>query len=196
MKRRTFDTLMSGAGLLLAAVLVIAGGLLTWGHNYVTGQVHDQLAAQKIFFPSADDPSVAGAQFAAMRTYGGKQLTTGDQAEVYANHFIAVHLREIGGGKTYAELSARSNANPDDAELADQVQTMFRGETLRGLLLDAYAFATIGKIAGIAAIVAFASALGLLVLSALGFVHARRVTPDTEVLVVHEPEPERARASQ
>jgi len=190
MKRRTFDTLMSAAGLLLALVLVVAGGLLTWGHNYVTDQVHDQLAAQKIFFPPADDPSIAGPQFAAVRAYGGKQLTTGAQAEVYADHFIAVHLQEIGGGKTYAELSAKSNANPDDTELAEQVQTMFRGETLRGLLLDAYAFATIGQIAGIAAIVAFVSAALLLALSALGFVHARRITPDTEVLVVHEREHE------
>ena len=42
-----------------------------------------------------------------MRQYAGQQLTTGAQAETYADHFIAVHLKEIGGGKTYAQLSAR-----------------------------------------------------------------------------------------
>lgn len=182
MRRRTFDTLISAAGLVLVLVLVVAGGLLTWGNRYVTNEVHDQLAAQKIFFPAADDPSVAGPEFAAMRRYGGQQLTTGAQAEVYANDYIAAHLANIGGGKTYAELSAKAQANPDDAKLAEQVQTMFRGETLRGLLLNAYAFGTIGEIAGIAAIAAFVGAGLLLILSAFGFVHARKIAPDEEVL--------------
>lgn len=193
MRRRTFDTLMSAAGLVLTVVLIVAGGLLTWGHDYVTDQVHDQLAAQKIFFPPADDPSVAGPQFAAMRKYGGEQLTTGAQAQVYADHFIAVHLEEIGGGKTYSELSAKSNADPENAKLAEQVQTMFRGETLRGLLLNAYAFATIGKIAGIAAIAAFVGAALLLVLSVLGLIHARRITPDVEMLGMSGPGDESGR---
>lgn len=182
MRRRTFDTLMSAAGLVLVTVLVVAGGLLTWGSTYVKGQVHDQLAAQKIYFPPADDPSVAGPEFAAMRRYGGQQLTTGAQAEVYANDFIAAHLKKIGGGQTYAELSSKSQANPDDAKLAGQVQTMFRGETLRGLLLNAYAFGTIGEIAGIAAVVAFIGAGVLLILAILGFSHARKGAPDAELL--------------
>jgi hypothetical protein len=182
MRRRTFDTLISTAGIVLVLVLVVAGGLLTWGHNYVTNQVHDQLAAQKIFFPPADSPAVAGPEFAAMRKYGGKQLTTGAQAEVYADHFIAEHLKKTGGGKTYAELSSESQANPDDAKLAEQVQTMFRGETLRGLLLNAYAFGTMARIAGLAAIAAFIGAGLLLILSVLGLVHARRIDPDVEVM--------------
>ena len=48
------------------------------------------------------------------------------------------------------------------------------GSTLRGLLLYGYAFATIGTIAGIAAIAAFAGAGFLLVLFALGLWHAHR----------------------
>ena len=90
-----------------------------------------------------------------MRQYGGQQLTTGAQAQVYADHFIANHLKEAGGGKTYAQLSAEAIAQPKNTALAAQVATMFKGETLRGLLLDAYAFGTMGMIAGIAAIAAF-----------------------------------------
>ena len=87
-----------------------------------------------------------------MRQYDGQQLTTGDQAEVYADHFIANHLKAIGGGKTYAQLSAESLADPKDVKLRARSQTMFKGETLRGLLLNAYAFGKMGTIAGIAAV--------------------------------------------
>ena len=93
-----------------------------------------------------------------MRQYGGQQLTTGAQAEVYADHFIANHLIKIGGGKTYAQLSTEAQAQPNNAKLAAVVNTVFKGETFRGLLLNAYAFGTIGMIAGIAAVVAFIGA--------------------------------------
>ena len=78
--RRTFDVLISAAALLMVAVLAVAGGLLTWGHNYITTQVHNQLAAQKIFFPAANSAAVAAPEFKAMHQYGGQQLTTGAQA--------------------------------------------------------------------------------------------------------------------
>ena len=129
----------------------MAGGLLTWAHSYISNEVHTQLAAQQIYFPAANSEAVAAPEFEAMRQYGGQQLTTGAQAEVYADHFIANHLKEIGGGKTYAQLSAESIAQPNNAKLAAQVATVFKGETLRGLLLNAYAFGTMGMIAGIAA---------------------------------------------
>jgi hypothetical protein len=181
MRRRTFDALATTAGLLIAGLLLVAGGLLTWGHNFVTSEVHTQLAAQKIVFPPAGSDAVQGPQFAAMRQYGGQLMTTGAQAQVYADDFIAVHLREIGGGQTYAQLSAKALASPKDTALAAQVQTMFRGETLRGLLLNAYAFWTIGQIMFWAAIAAFAGA-GLLILLALfGFIHLRRTAPDAQI---------------
>ena len=120
-----------------------------------------------------------------MRQYGGQQLTTGAQAEVYADHFIANHLKVIGGGKTYAQLSAEAIAKPADTALAAQVATVFKGETLRGLLLNAYAFGTMGTIAGIAAIAAFIAAAVMLILSGLGLIHARRTTPGTEILTGH-----------
>ncbi len=158
----------------MVGVLVVAGSLLTWGHVYIGNEVHNQLAAQKIVFPAANSPAVAAPEFQAMRQFGGQQMTTGAQAEVYADHFIANHLKKIGGGETYAQLSTQSLAQPNNAKLAAQVDTMFKGETLRGLLLNAYAFGTIGVIAGIAAIAAFVAAGLLLVLSLLGLFHARR----------------------
>ena len=181
MRRRTFDALAATAGVLIAGLLLVAGGLLTWGHNFVTSEVHTQLAAQKIVFPPADSPAVAGPQFAPMRAYGGQLMTTGAQAQVYADHFIAVHLKEIGGGQTYSQLSAKALANPKDQALAAQVQTMFRGETLRGLLLNAYAFWTIGQIMLWAAIAAFAGAGLLLILALFGFIHLRRTAPQAEI---------------
>ena len=181
MRRKTFDSLISATGLLLVVVLAVAGGLLTWANVYINNQVHDQLAAQQIFFPPANSPAVAAPEFASMRKYGGQQLTTGAQAEVYADHFIANHLKVIGGGKTFSQLSAAAKAQPNNTKLAAQVSTVFEGETLRGLLLNAYAFGTMATIAGIAAIAAFVAAALLLVLSGLGLYHARRTQPTEKV---------------
>ncbi len=177
MNRKILDRLISWVGLTLAAVLIVAGSLLTWGHNFITHEVSTQLGAQQIFFPAKGSPATAGPEFAPMRKYAGQQLTTGSQAETYADHFIAVHLEEIGGGKTYAQLSAEAQADPTNTKLAATVATVFKGETLRGLLLNAYAFGTMGTIAGIAAIIAFVGALIMLLLSGLGLWHSRRV-PD------------------
>ena len=185
MKRRTFDVLVSIVGLFLAAVLVVAGALLTWAHNFVDNQVHTQLAAQKIYFPAKNDPGIQAPEFAAMKKYAGEQLTTGAQAETYADHYIANHLKSIGGGKTYAQLSTESKANPSDTKLAGTVETMFKGQTLRGLLLNAYAFGTMGTIAGIAAVCAFVAAAVMLVLGLLGLWHSRRTPPSAEILAGH-----------
>ena len=183
MRRKTFDALLTSAGLVLAIVLVVAGGLLLWAHNFVDSQVHSQLAAQQIFFPKAGTDSInEPAVKPYLSKYAGQQLVNGAQAEAYANHFIAVHIQGIAGGKTYAQLSAASQANPTDTKLAGQVQTVFRGETLRGLLLNAYAFWKMGQIALVAAIAAFAAAGILLIMSLLGYAHLRRVPVETEVM--------------
>lgn len=189
MKRRTFDVLASIAGLFLAAVLVVAGSLLSWAHNFVTHEVHSQLSAQQIYFPPKGSPAIAGDEYAAVRKYAGQQLTTGAQAQAYADHFIANHLNQIGGGKTYAQLSSQAQANPSDTKLAGAVQTMFRGETLRGLLLNAYAFDTMATIAGIAAVAAYLAALVLLVLGLLGLRHSRRTPATDELLTRHHHQP-------
>lgn len=140
----------------------------------------------QIFFPAKGSPATAGADFAPMRKYAGQQLTTGAQAETYADHFIAVHLKEIGGGKTYAQLSTEAQADPTNTKLAATVETVFKGETLRGLLLNAYAFGTMGAIAGIAAIGAFIGALIMLILSGLGLWHSRRA-PEAHVSATETP---------
>jgi hypothetical protein len=191
MRRKTFDALATAAGLVIAAVLLVAGILLAWGHSFVTSEVHTQLAAQQIYFPPAGSPAIKAPEFAAMHQYAGQQMTTGAQAEVYADHFIANHLKAIGGGKTYAQLSAASLAQPKNAALAAQVQTVFRGETLRGLLLNAYAFGKIATIMGIAAIGAFIGAALMLMLSVLGLVHERRTGPAAEIFPkLGTPQPE------
>src|SRR5579863_896787 len=126
MRRRTFDSLISAAGLLLVAVFLVAGGLLAWTSNYINNEVHTQLAAQQIHFPAANSAAVAAPEFQAMRQYGGQLMTTGAQAEVYADHFIANHLKVIGGGKTYAQLSAEAQTQPNNANLATQADTVFK----------------------------------------------------------------------
>jgi hypothetical protein len=181
MRRKTFDVLTSAVGLALAVIMLVAGGLLLWGHNFINNEVHNQLAAQKIVFPANNSPAIKAPEFAAMHQYAGQLMTTGAQAEVYADHFIANHLKVIGGGLTYSQLSAKAIAQPKNAALAGQVATVFKGETLRGLLLNAYAFGTMGMLAGIAAIVAFAGGIVLLILSALGFAHQRRAPAEAEI---------------
>ncbi len=182
MRRKTFDTLVSLTGMLLVVVLIVAGALLTWGHVYINNEVYTQLSSQKIYFPAANSPAVAAPEFSAMKQYGGQLLTTGAQAEVYADHFIANHLKDVANGKTYAQLSSEAQSQPNNTTLANQVETLFKGEALRGMLLNAYAFGTIGTIMGFAAIGAYIAAAIMLVLSILGLYHARKADPADEIL--------------
>ncbi|HEX7537266.1 MAG TPA: hypothetical protein VF391_09705 [Dermatophilaceae bacterium] len=181
MRRKTFDALLTAGGLVLAAVLLASGCLLWWAHSFVSDQVHTQLSQQQIFFPPKGEATASPEVGPFINQYAGQQLLNGQQAEAFANHYIAVHLKESGGGLTYAQLSTKARANPDDAKLKGQVDTAFKGETLRGLLLNAYAFDTMGRIAGIAAIGAFIGAAVMLILSLLGFSHLRRVSPEAEL---------------
>jgi hypothetical protein len=188
MRRRTFDALLATGGLVVAIVLAVAGGLLMWAHGFVNNEVHTQLAQQQISFPAKGSPALkSDAEITRYVTpYAGQQVTNGQQAEVFADHYIAVHLREIGAGQTYSQVSSKFlTMKPTDANyqtVAQTRQTLFMGETLRGMLLNAYAFWKMGQIAAIAAIVSFATAGVMLLLSALGFAHLRRVSPEAEVL--------------
>ena len=157
------------AGFALAAVLLVAGGLLLWGSAYVHNTVQGQSAAQQIFFPpkAAFAHAQAGTEITpsmipSVSQYAGQQLLTGQQAEAYANNFIAVHITNMTGGKTYAQLSTAALANPKDTKLAGLVATVFKGETLRSMLLNAFGWWKVSQITYIAAIVSFA--LGGLVL--------------------------------
>jgi hypothetical protein len=184
MRRKTLDALLTTGGLVVATVLLIAGGLLTYGHSFVHNEVKTQLAAQQIYFP---DKGSAGLDVPAIQPYlekyAGKQLLNGPEAKAFADHYIAVHLNEAGGGKTYAQLSALAQKDPTNTALAAQVATAFKGETLRGMLLNAYAFDTMGELALIAAIVSFSGAGLMLLLSGLGFVHLRREDHTTDSTV-------------
>jgi hypothetical protein len=182
MRRRTFDIILTAVGGVLAVGLLIAGGLLTWGYHFANQTVHDQLAAQQIFFPPKGSDALSSPEVGPyLNQYAGQQLTTGAQAEAYADHFIKVHLKEVAGGKTYAQVSSEAQKNPTDQQLQQQVQTLFRGETLRGMLLNAYAFWKFGQIALYAAIASFIGAVALLVLTGLGWRHARHVAPEQQV---------------
>src|ERR1700731_2125581 len=152
----------------LIGILVFCAGFLFWGNSFIHNQISTELTAQQIYFPAANSPAIAAlpaADATAMNFYGGQQLTTGDQAKVYANSFIGVHLNEVAGGLTYSQLSAKAMANPTDTKMAGQVATLFKGETLRGLLLNAYGWGTIGTYAMYAgnglALAAFAVFVGL-----------------------------------
>jgi hypothetical protein len=148
----------------LIFVFGLVSGLAFWGSSFSHSQVSDQLAAQNITFPASDSKAITSlppADADAMRQYGGQQLVNGDQAKVYADHFIQVHLNEIAGGQTYADLSAKAQANPTDTKLAGQVQTIFRGTTLRSMLLDAYGWWTVGTVAFYAAIAMLVATIGV-----------------------------------
>ncbi len=182
MKRRTFDKLLSSVGFVMTAVLVVAGILLMWGYSFANSNVHNQLAEQKIYFPPLGSKALASSEIGPyLNQYAGQQLLTGPQAEAYANHFIDVHLSEVANGQTYAQVSTQAQADPTNTKLAGEVNTLFKGETLRGLLLEAYAFWQIGQIALDAAIAAFTGAFIMLVLSVLGLIHLSRASPKAEI---------------
>lgn len=179
MRRKVFDILASLGGLIVAVTLIVAGGLAMWGYSFASSNVHDQLAQQQIVFPDKGSQALDSPQIGPyLNQYAGQKLTTGAQAKAYADHFIAVHLSEMPYGGVYSQVSAASRANPKDAALAAEVQTSFQGTTLRGLLLEAYAFSVFATIAFWAGIAAFVLAALMLILVAFGFWHARRV-PDT-----------------
>jgi hypothetical protein len=179
MRRRTLDLLLTWVGVLLTVTLLGAGGLLVWGYSFASSTVHTQMAAQKIYFPAKGSSELSSPLIKPYLTpYAGQQLLTGQEAEVYADHFIAVHLQEIGGGLTYSQLSAKAMANPTNKTLAGQVQTMFQGTMLRSTLLTAYAFSVFAMIALWSMIACFALGILTLLLTLLGLRHYRRVDPE------------------
>jgi hypothetical protein len=198
MKRRTLDILFSIGGLVLAGLLLVAGFVLSSNATFAKTYVTDQLSQQRIYFKTADTLTEEEKQRACLVEYAGQQLTTGKQAECYANNFIGLHLQSVAGGKTYAELGdtqtqlraqvqqAQQAKDPNLASLQQQLttvttqrETLFKGETLRGLLLTSYGFSEFGAKAATAATVAYLGSALLALLSALGLVHAFR-TPRTK----------------
>ena len=189
MRRKTFDILASLGGIVVVVALLIAGALATWGYSFASNNVHDQLSQQQITFPAKGSQALASPEIGPyLNQYAGQELTTGPQAKAYADHFIAVHLSEMPYGGVYSKVSAAAQADPKNTTLQTEVQTVFRGTTLRGLLLEAYAFSVFATIAFWAAIASFTLAFLMAVLVGFGFWHSRRVAPDTEILVHEAPQ--------
>lgn len=191
--RRMVDRILIGLGLVVAVVLAVAGGLLTWGSNFAENYVSDELVAQNINFPPAERLIAEGREDLAQ--YGGQLVDSGVKAEAYAS-FIQGHVANVADGATYAELGGperAARAAVQEAQAADasaeeiaelqaaadaitaQRETIFKGEMLRGTLLNTYAWSTIGQIAGIAAIAAFIGSALMAVLVVAGLVHLRRI---------------------
>jgi hypothetical protein len=194
MSRKVLDKLASWVGVVIVAVLLVAGGLLLAGHSFVNHNVKTQLAQQQIYFPppAAFQHAKAGteitpAMIPSVSKYAGQQLLTGPQAKAYANHFIAAHLAEMPYHGVYSKISAAAMAAKPNTPQATQLNalktTSFMGTTLRGLLLEAYAFSVIGQIMLIGAIASFAFAAIMGIFVALGFRHAARSTEEARVPV-------------
>ena len=161
-------------GAVLFLVLTIGGGLLIWGSSFANNMVHDQLSEQKIKFPPKGSPALDPKEFPGLQRYAGQSVDNGPKAKAYANEFIKVHLAGVANGKTYSQVSEESRNDPKNAELAAQVQTLFRGETLRGLLLYAWGWSVVGMIAFWVGYAALLGALAVALALAIGFVAHRR----------------------
>jgi hypothetical protein len=131
---------VAAAGIIIVGILAVVGG------SYDKQVVHDQLVPQKIVFPAANSPAL----LPGIKQYAGQKLVNGDQAKAYANNFINVHLSKIAGGETYAQVSTAALAAPKNAKLAEEKATLFQGETLRGLLLNAWGWSLVGTLVTLA----------------------------------------------
>jgi hypothetical protein len=193
MNRKSFDKIASVIGLLLAGFLIVIGGILQYGGNFATDQVAAQLEPQAITIPAENgDPKVTDEVKKFFADNGDKVMTTGKQAQMYADHYIGFHMSAM---PTYAAASGANRAaagalaaDPTNTELqlaakqaSGTVETVFKGETLRGMLLNAYAFGTLGQIAMVASYVSFAGGIIFLILALLGFAHLRRADTDSVI---------------
>lgn len=180
--RSSFDKLISWTGIAVAGVLIAAGGLLVWASSFATSNVSDQLASQQITMPVAAALTTPEMK-ANLTQYAGQPLTTGDQAKAYADYYIQGHMNSQADGRTYSQVSGEYQAavktDPTaeaTVELGQLRQSLFMGTTLRGMLLNAYAFGTLGAIAMWAAIAAFIGSAVMFGLGFLGLRHAQIAT--------------------
>ncbi len=154
-------TSLTSIATVAAAGMIVVGALALVGGHYDKQVVHDQLAPQKIFFPKpATNPGLAA--------YAGQQVLTGKQAKLYAQKQIGVDLTKVAGGKTYSQVSAEWIAGGmKNTTLADERTTLFMGETLNGLLLNAWGWSVLGGIATLAGfiLILLGAALALLPLA-------------------------------
>jgi len=204
MRRRTLDAIFVAGGLAMAVLLFVLGMVLKDNADFANGYVRDQLSEQKITFPAADALKDEEKEADCLVDNAGLLLDSGKQAECYANEYIGLHVSNTAAGETYATIGRQQSALraqiaeakesndpalPDlEAQLAEVTatrETLFKGETLRGLLLTSYGFSVFGDRADTAALVCFLVALVLLLASVAGAVHALRTPKDQPVIVQH-----------
>jgi hypothetical protein len=131
---------------------------------------------------------------AELSKWAEMQVTTGEMAKDYSDLYIWEHMKAssialVGEPATYSEVSGmymglvRGGSTDTEriAQLGDLRQTLFMGNTLRGMLLEAYAFGTMGTIAGYGAIAALLGGILMLVLTLAGLIHIRR-TPESATI--------------
>lgn len=176
-RRKTFDLVLTMSGAALFIVLIAAGSLLMWGSSFTNSNVHNQLAAQQIYFPPKSQ--ITPAQRPYLLQYANQEVLTGPQAAAYAKK-ITSDIYNLPYHGVYSKLSAASMANPSNAKLAADVEVAFKGVTLRGLLLEAYAFSVLGEVAWVSSIIAFCLAGVVLILTILGLVHWNRVSEEVQ----------------
>ena len=206
MKRRTLDVIFSIGGIGLAALLLVLGLVMTSNANFAKDYVREQLGEQKITFKSVDALTAEEKQSECLVKYAGQDLLTGKQAECYANEFIGLHVKSTAGGLTYAEVgnaqtelrakiaTAQAANDPQLPALQKQLtdmtaqrETLFKGETLRGLLLTSYGFSVFGVKGEQVALVAYIVAALLALLSIAGFVHALLTPKDRGFATIDRP---------
>lgn len=154
--------------LVAALLLFTVGGLALWAHNFTSDMVKNELSVQKIYFPEKGSSALDPAVYPDLQQYAGQLVDTPEKAKAYANGYIGRHLKKVANGKVYAEVSAEAQKDSTNQELQKQKQSLFQGETLRGMLLTSgYGFGTVGKIAGIAAYAAFIGSAVMLALAAV-----------------------------
>lgn len=159
-KQSDCTSLWVTTGFVSTIALLVISACAWWGYKYTTDTVHDQLAAQKIYFPPKGSPALDPKEFPDLQQYAGQLVDNGPKAKAYADGFIGRHLKDVAGGKTYSEVSTAAREKPDDKELQAQKQTLFQGETLRGLLLgNGYGYWTLGIVAKAVAIATLAFGL-------------------------------------
>lgn len=178
-ERKAIDKVFILLGIAMTTVLIVVGGLAWYGYSFATSSVQTELSAQKVFFPSKGSPEIAmlpEADQKEVNKYAGQQLVNGQQAKVYANNYIKVHLSKVANGKTYAEVSAEAIKDPTNPKYQAQKSVLFQGETLRGILLGTgYSYWTFGMIAKYAAIAAFVGAGVMATLVWFGLVHLAKL---------------------
>jgi hypothetical protein len=161
-------------GSVLFLVLSVGGGLLLWGSGFANHMVHSQLSDQHIQFPPKGSPALDVKEFPGLQRYAGQAVDNGPKARAYADQFIKVHLAAVAKGQTYSQVSTASQADPKNATLIAEANTLFKGETLRGLLLYGWGWSVVGEIAGWAGIAALLGALAVLIGLGLGLVSHER----------------------